>query len=122
MARLPMVVCYRLHPLTEALLDRVLKVRQVNLVNLLLERPLVPELLRGECTPDRLAAEMARLVRDEPVRAAHVAGYDDAMRRLGAGDGSPSLRAADRVLAIVAARRCGGAASPAQTRRKLPWP
>ncbi len=111
MARLPMVVGYRLHPLTEALLDRVLKVRQVNLVNLLLERPLVSELLRRDCTADRLAAELALLVEDEAVRAAHLAGYDQAMRRLGAGGRSPSLRAADQVLAIVAARRCGAPAA-----------
>ena len=110
MARLPMVVCYRLNPMTEALLDRVVKVRQVNLVNLLLERPVVRELLRGECTPEGLAVEIARLVQDEQVRARHLAGYDEAMRRLGAGDRSPSLRAADQVLAIVAARRCGGPA------------
>ena len=110
MARLPMVVCYRMNPMTEALLDRVVKVRQVNLVNLLLERPIVRELLGGECTPEQLAAEVARLVQDEQVRARHLAGYDEAMRRLGAGDRSPSLRAADQVLAIVAARRCEGPA------------
>jgi lipid-A-disaccharide synthase len=110
MARLPMVVCYRLNPMTEALLDRVVKVRQVNLINLLLERPVVRELLGGECTPEQLAAEVARLVQDEQVRASHLAGYDEAMRRLGAGDRSPSLRAADQVLAIVAARRRGGPA------------
>jgi lipid-A-disaccharide synthase len=108
MARLPMVVCYRLNPVTEALLDRVVKVRQVNLVNLLLERPVVRELLRSECTPERLAAEVARLAQDEQVRARHLAGYKEAVRRLGAGNRSPSLRAADQVLAIVAARRCGG--------------
>jgi lipid-A-disaccharide synthase len=119
MAPLPMVVGYRLNPLTEALLDRVVKVRQVNLVNLLLERPLVTELLRGHCTPDRLAAEIVRLVQDEPVRAEHLAGYDKAMRRLGAGGRSPSLRAADLVLAIVAARRCGGPASLTPSRRIL---
>ena len=111
MARLPMVVGYRLNPLTEAMLDRVVKVRQVNLVNLLLERPLVCELLRADCTPERLAAEAARLVRDEPVRAAHLSGYDEAMRRLGAGGRSPSLQAADQILAIVAARRGGASAS-----------
>jgi lipid-A-disaccharide synthase len=126
MARLPMVVGYRLNPLTEGLLDRVLKVRQVNLVNLLLERPLVCELLRGECTPERLAAEAARLVQDEPVRAAHLAGYDEALRRLGTDGRSPSLRAADQVLAIVAARRCGGASAPARSpesyRRNRRWP
>jgi lipid-A-disaccharide synthase len=105
MARLPMVVTYRLNPLTEALLDRVLKVRQVNLVNLLLGEPLVDELLREGCAPDRLAAAVWRLIRDERVRAAHRVGYDEAMRRLGAGEVSPSLRAADKVLEIVGAGR-----------------
>jgi lipid-A-disaccharide synthase len=117
MARLPMVVCYRLNPLTEALLDRLLKVRQVNLVNLLLDRPVVRELLRGDCNPELLAAEAARLVQDEQVRAAHLAGYDAALRRLGANGRSPSLQAADQVLAIVAARRRGEPIPPAPSRR-----
>ena len=114
LARLPMVVGYRLHPLTEAFLDRVLKVRQVNLVNLLLGRPLVSELLGPNCTPARLAASLAELIRDERVRAAHRQGYDEAVRRL-AGDGtSPSLRAADQILELVAARRCGTSGSTTQ--------
>jgi lipid-A-disaccharide synthase len=114
LARLPMVVAYRLNPLTEAFLDRVLKVRQVNLVNLLLGRPLVCELLGPNCTPERLAAALAELLGDERVRAAHRQGYDDAVRRL-AGDGtSPSLRAADQILELVAARRCGISGSTAR--------
>ncbi len=60
LAGLPMVVGYRLNPLTEAFLDRVLKVRQVNLVNLLLDRPLVSEFLGPNCTPARLVASLAR--------------------------------------------------------------
>ena len=111
LARLPMVVGYRLNPLTEAFLDRVLKVRQVNLVNLLLGRPLVPELLGPNCTPARLAAALAGLIGDERVRATHRQGYDEAVRRL-AGDGvSPSLRAAEQILELVAARRCGTSVS-----------
>jgi lipid-A-disaccharide synthase len=114
LARLPMVVAYRLNPLTEAFLDRVLKVRQVNLVNLLLGRPLVCELLGPNCTPERLAASLAELLGDERVRAAHRQGYDEAVRRL-AGDGvSPSLRAADQILELVAARRCGISSSTAR--------
>jgi lipid-A-disaccharide synthase len=99
-----MVVGYRLNPLTEALLDRVLEVRQVNLVNLILGEPLVDELLRRDCAPERLVAAVVPLLRDERVRAAHQAGYDEAMRRLGRGGVSPSLRAADKVLEIVAAQ------------------
>jgi lipid-A-disaccharide synthase len=114
LARLPMVVGYRLNPLTEAFLDRVLKVRQVNLVNLLLGRPLVCELLGPNCTPERLAASLAELIDDEGVRATHRQGYDEAVLRL-AGDGvSPSLRAADQILELVAARRCGISGSTAR--------
>jgi lipid-A-disaccharide synthase len=113
LARLPMVVGYRLNLLTEAFLDRVLKVRQVNLVNLLLGRPLVCELLGPNCTPRRLAASLAELIGDERVRAAHLQGYDEAVRRLGDGK-SPSLRAADQILELVAARRRGASGSTAR--------
>jgi lipid-A-disaccharide synthase len=114
LARLPMVVGYRLNPLTEAFLDRVLKVRQVNLVNLLLGRTLVPELLGPNCTAERLAASLAELVGDERVRAAHRQGYDEAVRRLAVDAVPPSLRAADQILELVAARRCGSSGSPAR--------
>jgi lipid-A-disaccharide synthase len=105
-ARVPMVIAYRLNPLTEALLDRIVKVRQVNLINLLLGRVLVAEHLGGPaCAPEPLAAALALLIRDERVRSAHLAGYDEAVRRLRADGMSPSRAAADRILAILAARR-----------------
>ncbi|MBV9587471.1 MAG: lipid-A-disaccharide synthase [Alphaproteobacteria bacterium] len=114
LARVPMVVGYRLNPLTEALLARVLKVRHVNLVNLILGRALVPELLGARCTPEQLAGMLAELVGDERVRSAHLEGYDEAMRRLGAGSLSPSRKAAERILAIIAARRRGEPGSNAK--------
>jgi len=113
LAKLPMVVGYRLNPLTEKILERILHVRQVNLVNLLLGRPLVCELLGPKCTPERLAVAIAELTRDEQVRARHRQGYDEVRRCLEAGGASPSLRAADQILEIVAARRCGGPAPTA---------
>ena len=105
MAGLPMTVAYRLSRPTEILLDHVVKVRQVNLVNLILGRPLVVEHLGPDCNPERLAAALVTLIRDEAVRAAHREGYDAAMRLLGVGDLSPSLKAADKILEIIAARR-----------------
>ncbi|MGE5268451.1 MAG: hypothetical protein ACM3JG_02140, partial [Thiohalocapsa sp.] len=105
MARVPMAVAYRLNPLTEALLERVLKVRQVNLINLLLGRVVVPEYLRAACAPAPLAAALAELIGDERVRSAHLAGYDEAIATLRAAGPSPSRAAADRILAILAASR-----------------
>jgi lipid-A-disaccharide synthase len=117
LAKLPMVVGYRLNPLTEKFLERVLQVQHVNLVNLLLGRPLVCELLGPNCTPERLAAAIAELATDERVRGAHRQGYDEVRRLLEAGGASPSLRAADQILEIVAARRCGGSARMPQSWR-----
>jgi hypothetical protein len=65
----------------------------------------VPELVRGDCNPERIAGELGTLIRDERVRSVHREGYDQAMRRLAAGGLSPSGNAADKILAIVAARR-----------------
>jgi lipid-A-disaccharide synthase len=104
LAGVPMAVAYRLNRLTETLLDRVVKVRQVNLVNLLLDRVLVPEYLGEDCAPEPLAAGLASLIRDEAVRSAHLQGYDAAMARLRGAGGSPSRAAADRILAIIAER------------------
>jgi lipid-A-disaccharide synthase len=107
LARVPMVIGYRLNRMTQIVLDWVVKVRQVNLVNLILGRVLVTELLGDDCAPERLAVAVAELVRDEAVRSTHIAGYDEAMRRLGVGSLSPSRNAADRILAIIAARQRG---------------
>ena len=111
LARLPMVVGYRLNPLTEAFLNRVLKVRQVNLVNLLLGERLVAELLGPNCTPLQLAVSLAEIIENEPIRASHRSGYDEAIRRLGSDGVPPSLRAADQILELVAVRRVGSVTS-----------
>ena len=108
LAGLPMVVAYRLNPLSEAVIERLVKVRQMNLVNLLLDRPLVSEHLRQACAPEPLAVALAELIRDERVRSAHREGYDEAVRRLRANGSSPSGAAADRILAILAERRQTG--------------
>ncbi len=111
MARVPMVVAYRLNPLTDAFLRRLVRVREVNLVNLILGRRLVGEYLGGECTPERLAAALREILLDEEVRARHRAGYDEAIAPLKAGDGSPCLKAAEEILEIVAAHSRSRASS-----------
>jgi lipid-A-disaccharide synthase len=104
MAKLPAVVAYRTNPLTAWLLRRAVKVPFVNLVNLILGREVVPELLLEECTPDRLSSALERLLLDGAARAAQIEGYREGLQRLGDGGPPPSLRAADKVLEIMAAQ------------------
>ena len=55
----PMVVAYKVHPLSWAMFQRVRTVRWVSLVNLVVEREVVPEMLQDQAT----AKELARAVR-----------------------------------------------------------
>ncbi|WP_114391767.1 lipid-A-disaccharide synthase [Oleisolibacter albus] len=105
LARLPAVVAYRIHPLTYRLYRRLIRVRFVNLVNIMLDRPLVPELLQGDCTPDRLAEQVGRLLSDPTARQGQIDGVSEVSRWLGQGDVPPSRRAADVVLRVIAEHR-----------------
>ena len=100
-AGLPMVVGYRGDELSARLLRRLITVRHVAMPNLILDRTLVPELLQWDCTPDRLAAELVRLLDDGAAAAAQRDGLAEVARALGAGGESPSLRAARVVLDVA---------------------
>jgi lipid-A-disaccharide synthase len=104
MAGLPAVIAYKMNPITGFLARRIVKTRFVNLVNVILDRLVVPELLLEECTADRLISALDALLNDDAARAAQIAGYRESLARLGQGGLAPSLRAADDVLAIMKAR------------------
>lgn len=101
LARLPAVICYRVHPLTHAVVRRLVRVSYANLVNLMLNRMSTPELLQDDCRPDLLHREIARLLDDPAARAAQIADVAHVAAWLGEGDVPPSERAARAVLALA---------------------
>ena len=60
----PMVVAYRMHPVSYHILRSLVSVRHVALPNLLCGAEVVPELLQDQCRPERLGAEVLRWLRD----------------------------------------------------------
>ncbi|MEN8140658.1 MAG: lipid-A-disaccharide synthase [Thermodesulfobacteriota bacterium] len=60
--QVPMIVSYRLSPLTYHIGRRLIKVEYASLVNLIAGRPVVPELLQYEATGAKVAAALARLM------------------------------------------------------------
>lgn len=113
LAGLPMVVAYRLNPITVALYRRFIRVKYVSLVNLMQDRMLVPELLQEDCRPDKLAAAVARLLDDPAARREQVEGVAEVARWLGQGGDAPSERAARVVLDEIGRKQKG--AKPAHT-------
>ncbi|HGM0422594.1 TPA: lipid-A-disaccharide synthase [Neisseria gonorrhoeae] len=55
----PMVISYKISPLTYAYVKRKIKVPHVGLPNILLGKEAVPELLQSEAKPEKLAAALA---------------------------------------------------------------
>lgn len=98
----PMVIVYRLSPLTYALGRRFVKVDTFGMANLLAGERVVPELIQDDFTPERVRDEALRFLRDEAYTADVRARLAAAMRTLG-GPGA-SERAAAEVLAIAGRR------------------
>ena len=91
----PMVVAYRLAPLTYWILKRMVKSPYISLPNLLAQRLLVPELLQDDATPEALALTLSPLIDggEEQTR-----GFDDIHRTLRR---DASNQAADAVLTLI---------------------
>lgn len=103
-ASLPAIIAYRVHPLTAGLYRRFIKVKYANLINILLDRPVVPEFLQEACRPELLADAVASLLEDPGARALQQAAGQEAARLLGSDGASPSERAADVVCQVLARR------------------
>ena len=95
----PMVVIYKLSPMTYRLGIRLAIVDKYAMVNLIAGERVVVELIQDACTADAIADEAVRLLSDQDYRARMIASLADVKRQLG-GPGA-SDRAADAVLDVV---------------------
>lgn len=95
----PMVVMYKVHPLSAWLMRKMKITRFVTLVNILLNREVIPELLQEDATAQRISTEMLRLLRNQSARDAQTDAFESALQQLGFSDSvSPSRKAADVIL------------------------
>jgi lipid-A-disaccharide synthase len=96
----PMVVAYRVDPVA-ARLRFLLKVHSVVLANLVLGANAFPEFIQEDCTPAKLSAALAPLLKDTPERANQVAALAKIREKMFLPEGTPSGKAAEIVLSIL---------------------
>jgi lipid-A-disaccharide synthase len=95
----PMVIVYRVSPWTYRLGRHLLKVTMFGMVNLIVGRRIVPELIQDAFTPQAVAAEAVSMLTD-PARAARIReGLAEVRARLGGG--GASRRAAMAILNLA---------------------
>jgi lipid-A-disaccharide synthase len=102
----PMVIVYRLSPLTYRLGRPFVKVDTFGMVNLIAGRRIVPELIQDDFTATRVVAEVERYLTD----AGYTAGVRQSLSevREALGGVGASARAAARILALAGADRPRG--------------
>ena len=101
LAGVPMLVTYRVNPITAAIARRLVTVKYAALVNLLEGRELVPELIQQASTAPRLAATLAGLLTDPAAAKAQRDGFRSVLDSLRPAHGLPSEAAADVVLGLI---------------------
>jgi lipid-A-disaccharide synthase len=99
----PMVIVYRLSPLTYRLGRPFVRVNTFGMANLVAGRTIVPELIQDDFTPERVAEETLRYLLDP----AHAAATRQELAAVRAKLGEPgaSGRAADAILRVARGRR-----------------
>ena len=95
----PMVIVYRLSPVTYRLAKRLVKVGAIGMVNLIAGEPIVPELVQDAFTPDAAAREAVSMLTDR-ARATEIRrGLARVRDRL--GKPGASRRAAEAILDVA---------------------
>lgn len=96
----PMVVVYRVSPLTATLAKPLVRTPFFAMVNLVAEKQIVPELVQDDFTPERVSTEVLRLLQDPNARRTMRTGLAQVRDRL--GPAGAVERAADAIAQLLA--------------------
>jgi lipid-A-disaccharide synthase len=86
--KLPQIVCYKGNPLSYFIARQLVKIKYISLVNLILDKPAVKELIQYELTVENITKELKSLL-ENPLHKQQIKDdYDTLERVLGSGGAS----------------------------------
>ena len=80
--KVPQVVCYKGNAISVAIARLVVKLKYISLVNLILDKEVVTELIQGDFNTQRLTKELTKIL-DKDNRASLLMSYDTLEQKLG---------------------------------------
>lgn len=86
--KVPQIVCYKASGISVRIARSLIKVRYISLVNLILNRPAVKELIQSELNTESIVNELKRLLNDDQAKEQVSRDYDDLWQALGGGGAS----------------------------------
>jgi lipid-A-disaccharide synthase len=97
---IPEVVCYKGSPVSYAIAKRVIKVKYISLVNLIMDKLVVTELIQDQLTPGNLEKELESLLYDPQRRETLAKDYKELWEILSKG-GHASAKAASSIFHFI---------------------
>lgn len=96
----PQVVCYKGSNISYQIAKRLVKIKYISLVNLILDRPVVKELIQNELTVANIEVELRKLLYDHSVLQKMHGDYKELWKLLSAG-GNASARGAKIIVDLI---------------------
>lgn len=79
----PEVVCYKGNKISYLIAKNLIKVKYISLVNLIMDKPVVKELIQNDLTPENIEAELKQLLTNHKVQRQLLDDYEDLRYKLG---------------------------------------
>lgn len=96
-ANLPMIIAYKVSRFSAWIVRMSVRVKYCCMVNILLRKSIIPELLQENCTPNKLCLEALRILQNPNKRAQQLEAFQRVNTLLRPGEKMPSEKAADVV-------------------------
>lgn len=87
----PEVVCYIGSPISYLIAKQLIKIKFISLVNLIMNREVVKELIQSECNPKTIKNEINQLLTGKPKREQMLNNYKELKKILGEGGASKKI-------------------------------
>jgi lipid-A-disaccharide synthase len=100
-AGVPMVAAYKAGAVEGFVIRNALRAISVILANIVVGENVVPEFIQRDCTPEKLLPALRDVLADSAMRRRQLAAFAKIDAILSTGNQSPSVRAADIVLATM---------------------
>jgi len=95
----PQVVCYKANVLSYQIAKRVIKVKYISLVNLIMDKPVVKELIQNDLNVQKLSSELNKLLNNNAYRNKQLSDYKQLRQLL--GNSGASAKAAEAIYKLI---------------------
>jgi lipid-A-disaccharide synthase len=89
--KVPQVVCYKGSNFSYQIAKRLVKIDFISLVNLIMGKEIVKELIQNECSSANIQAELDKLINDQSYRHSVLSNYTEMASKLGGGGASQKV-------------------------------